>query len=94
MSSKPNNSRKIQTTLRLPESLYRQAKRLVEKERRAGNLNDFFIAALRAYIKATERQNIDAMFALMADDSEYQDEASRIAEEFAASDAETLSHEE
>ena len=89
MPVKTTRDSKIQTTLRLPAPLYRRAKKLVEAKR-AKNLNDFFTAALSAYIRATERHNIDSDFALMADDDEYQREAQAIAKEFAESDAETL----
>lgn len=90
MAVKTIQDNKIQTTLRLPAPLYRRAKKLVEKGKRANNLNDLFVAALSAYIRATERHSIDAEFALMAEDDEYQREARAIAKEFAESDAETL----
>jgi hypothetical protein len=79
------------TTLRIPNSVYEQAKQLVESETAgAASLNDFFVNAIHAYVKLCERRRIDAAFAAMADDAAYQDEAILLADEFAASDWEAL----
>jgi hypothetical protein len=82
-------ARKMQTTLRLPRQLYERAKLFVESEK-MGSVNDFIVNALSAYVRAMERKAIDDAFAGMATDKQYQREALRIAEEFAASDAEAL----
>lgn len=82
---------KVRTTVRLPRSLYDEIRRLVEENSvMAGTFNDFLISALQAYLKMLKRKRIDAAFAGMAADSEYQREAGLIAEEFANSDWEAL----
>jgi hypothetical protein len=45
---------------------------------------------ITAYLKMYKRRQIDAMFAHMAEDADYQKEASLLAEEFAQSDWEAL----
>jgi len=82
--------RKVQKTLRLPNTLYEQAKTLVEEEKKAESINDFIVAALTAYVKAMHRKIIDDAFCKMAEDTDYQKEAILISEEFADSDAETI----
>ena len=77
----------VQTTLRLPDSLYRRAKELVAREH-SRSVNEFIVSALSAYVKAKERRTIDDAFAAMKDDDDYQREALSIAEEFLASDLE------
>lgn len=82
---------KIQTTLRLPRALHDQARKFVEaSSTNAQNLNDFIVAALRAYVKLLERRQIDAAFAGMAEDANHHREAQLIAEEFEQSDWEAL----
>ncbi len=84
-------ARKVQTTLRLPGALYAQAKSLVETGASAAEtLNDFIVAAVRAYVRLLERRRIDAAFRGMAEDAPYHREAQLIAEEFEASDWEAL----
>ena len=85
----PRTGDKTQTTLRLPQKLYEQAKLLVERERN-GSMNDFVVAALTAYVHALERRAIDDAFRGMAQDKEYQRETLQIMREFAASDGETI----
>ena len=87
-NSLPQTKRALQTTLRLPDSLYQQARKLVSLHKHADSMNDLIIAALTAYLKAVDRTMIDRAFAGMADDPEYREEAALIAKEFAASDAE------
>ena len=77
----------VQTTLRLPDSLYRRAKELVARER-SRSVNEFIVNALAAYVKAKERRTIDDAFAAMKDDDDYQREAVSVAEEFLTSDLE------
>jgi len=89
------------TTVRLPLPVYEQAKCFVDKERGIGgagqpriSLNDFFVAAIKAYLKMYRRRQIDAAFAGMAEDADYQKEAKLLAEEFEFSDWEALGLEE
>jgi hypothetical protein len=82
------------TTVRLPRAVYDQAKRFVESEKQNTatflSLNDFFVTAIQAYIKLHRRRQIDAAFAMMVEDANYQKEASLLAEEFEISDWDAL----
>jgi hypothetical protein len=82
------------TTVRIPRPVYDQAKHFVDTERSSAatsvSLNDFFVMAIQAYVKLYKRRQIDAAFAMMAEDTDYQKEASLLAEEFEPSDWEAL----
>ncbi len=86
------------TTVRLPVPVYDQARCVVEKERKGQSgsisLNDLIVAAITAYLKLYKRKQIDAAFAGMSEDADYQKEAKLLAEEFEASDWEALRLEE
>jgi hypothetical protein len=86
------------TTVRLPRPVYDEAKCVVDTEKGgAGNsisLNDLIVTALTAYLKMYKRRQIDAQFACMAEDADYQKEARLLAEEFEQSDWEALGLEE
>jgi hypothetical protein len=88
-SSVTQSARKVQTTLRLPRQLYEKAKLCVESGSK-GSVNDLIVSALTAYVRALERKAIDDAFQPMGTDKLYQREALRLAEQFAASDAETI----
>ena len=82
---------RVRTTVRLPRPLYNEAKSYLGKDvSPADNINDFFVAAICNYVKLLRRRRIDAAFASIADDADYQKEAKLIAEEFAPSDWEAL----
>jgi hypothetical protein len=82
------------TTVRIPRSLYDQARHFVDTGKASGSasvsLNDFFVTAIQAYVKLHQRRQIDAAFATMAEDADYQKESSLLSEEFASSDWEAL----
>jgi hypothetical protein len=82
------------TTVRIPRPVYEQAKHFVDTERTSSatsvSLNDFFVTAIQAYVKLHKRRQIDAAFAMMAEDADYQKDANLLAEEFEASDWEAL----
>lgn len=86
------------TTVRLPLPVYDQAKCVVEKENRGAgvtiSLNDLIVSAIKAYLKMYKRRQIDAAFASMAEDADYQKEATLLDEEFEHSDWEALRLEE
>lgn len=87
------------TTVRLPGPLYDQARDVVEKEKSGGpgnsiSLNDLIVTAIKAYLRMYRRRQIDAAFASMAEDTDYQKEAALLAEEFEHSDWEALELEE
>jgi metal-responsive CopG/Arc/MetJ family transcriptional regulator len=77
------------TTLALPTDLLARVDHAVHMGK-ARSRNSFVATALRRELAAIERAEIDADFALMADDDEYQAEATRIVEEFAVADWEVL----
>ena len=54
------------------------------KEGKAKNRNDFIVMALQHELRAHEEADIDAAFAEMANDAEYQAEAELLEKEFAA----------
>lgn len=82
---------RVQTTIRLPRSVYEKAKSLVdERVIDVGTFNELVVAALLAYIKAARRKQIDRAFAAMAEDTDYQKEAQMIAIDFEEADWEAL----
>jgi hypothetical protein len=81
------------TTVRIPVPLYDQAKEMVCSEKAAGatvSLNDVIVSAIKVYVKIHARRKIDAAFAGMAEDANYQKAATLLAEEFEVSDWESL----
>jgi len=89
--TKISENRRVRTTVRLPRPLYDQARKFVDRDLvPADNINDFFVAAISAYVKLLERKEIDARFAGIANDANYQKEAKLIAEEFGQSDWESF----
>jgi hypothetical protein len=71
--------------------MYEQARQLVDAQQTgAASLNDFFVNAIQVYLQLCERRRIDAEFAMMTEDSDYQKESIVLAEEFSASDWEAL----
>ncbi len=85
------HAEKVRTTVRMPKPLYDEARKFVHQNvSPAATINDFFVAAVCAYVKLLHRKQVDAAFAAMAEDSDYQKEAQLIAEEFTQSDWEAL----
>jgi hypothetical protein len=80
------------TTVRLPVPVYDQAKNYVTNAAGTStiSLNDFFVCAIQAYLKLQKRRAIDAAFAKMSEDADYQKEAQLLSEEFESSDWEAL----
>src|SRR5205807_6760564 len=72
---------KVRTTVRLPRPLYDEVRQFVERDlNSAETINDFFVAAILAYVKLLRRKRIDAAYARMSEDADYQKEAKLIAE--------------
>jgi len=91
MTSVSDKSPSQTTTVRLPKPLYEEVRSVVKKGgTEARSLNEFIIAAIRTSLRMYKRQQIDAAFAGMAGDADYQKEATRMADEFAHSDWEAL----
>ena len=81
------------TTIRLPRPVYDQAKCVVNTEssgRARISLNDLIVMAITTYLKMYKRREIDAAFAGMAEEADYQKQAKLLAEEFDYSDWEAL----
>jgi hypothetical protein len=81
------------TTVRLPRPVYDQAKCVVNKESGGQtriSLNDLIVTAITTYLKMYKRRQIDAAFAGMAEDTDYQKEAKLLTEDFEYSDWEAL----
>lgn len=79
----------VRTTLSIPADLLEATDSAV-KAGKAKSRNEFVATALRKELAAIRRAEIDAEFAHMATDAEYQAEALAICEEFAVSDWEAF----
>lgn len=75
----------VRTTLALPEELLRDVDQAVW-EGKAKSRNELVAVALLHEMATLERAAIDAEFAEMAEDRAYQEEARKIAQEFARAD--------
>jgi ribosomal protein L1 len=83
--------KKVRTTVTLPKPIYEEARAFVEKKAdSADSLSSFFVAAIVAYVKLLKRKQIDAQFAAMRADKDFQKEAHLIAREFGPSDWEAF----
>ena len=83
--------RKVQTTVRLPDALYREIKNLVDEGQvQFESVNDLVIFSLEQFVGALNRKKIDAEFEDMAHDAKYAKVAKVLAHEFAGSDWEAL----
>jgi hypothetical protein len=74
------------TTVRLPRQVYELAKTAVEKSEAASSFNDFVVQAIEQKLQQLTEAEIDAAFAHMADDLDYQQDAVALAKEFEKSD--------
>jgi metal-responsive CopG/Arc/MetJ family transcriptional regulator len=79
----------VRTTLTLPSELLEDTDRAVSQGK-AKSRNDFVAKALRHELAALRRAEIDAAFAPMADDAQYQAEALQIEAELATASWEAL----
>lgn len=79
----------MRTTISLPDNLVREIDLLIE----TGNTksrNQLIIEALQDKVKQLKDADLDAQFALMADDADYIEETLNIESEFVDADAEAL----
>ncbi len=84
-------NKKVRTTLSIPEPVYEQAQKFVEdRESPADSVNAFFVRAITAYVNLLKRREIDAQFAAMADDKDFQRHATLISDQFSRSDWEAF----
>jgi metal-responsive CopG/Arc/MetJ family transcriptional regulator len=83
------DNRIIRTTLTLPVELLEATDRAIS-EGKAKSRNEFVARAIRNELAVQKRAEIDAAFAEMGNDAEYQAEVEIINQEFAQSDWEAL----
>jgi len=83
------SAQSVRTTITLPADLVDAADRAV-REGRARSRNDLLVTALRRELAAQERAEIDAAFAALANDHEFQQESIALAEEAVQSGWEAL----
>jgi len=74
------------TTVRLPRRVYELAKTAVAKSDAASSFNDFVVQASEQKLQQLTESEIDAAFAHMSQDSDYQRTAVALAKEFERSD--------
>jgi hypothetical protein len=74
------------TTVRLPKRTYQLAKVAVEKSDTASSFNDFVVQAIEQKLRQLTESEIDAAFARMSDDPEYQRDSIAMTKEFETSD--------
>lgn len=77
---------KIQKTIRLPLSLIHEAERFITACGHCESINEFIVKSIRLRIEVLKRRELDAKFAEMSEDTDYQKEANLMAEEFEISD--------
>jgi len=83
------NGKKIRMTMEIPEDLLTEVDSYV-REGKVESREDFFARAAQTELAALKRDAIDAEISLMATDSDYQEEATRISQEFASADWEAF----
>jgi hypothetical protein len=76
------------TTVRLPRGVYDQTKTAIKKSVAAASFNDFVVQAIKEKLHKLTESEIDAAFASMASDPDYQRDSIALAKEFSHSDAE------
>ena len=77
------------TTVRLPRQVYERAKTVVIQSQ-ASSFNEFVVQAIEEKVRRLTEAEIDAAFAQMAQDTDYQRTSIALANEFAKSDWEAL----
>jgi hypothetical protein len=92
MAMRRTQKSKLQvTTIRVPASLYNEAKAVVASGAdEANSLNDLIVDSLRERLLRIQEARLDAKFAEMKNDRRYQEQAVRIATEFEHSDWDAL----
>jgi hypothetical protein len=77
------------TTVRLPRHVYDRAKTIVVRSQ-ASSFNEFVVQAIEEKVRRLTEAEIDAAFAQMSTDEDYQRNSIAIASEFEKSDWEAL----
>src|SRR5271166_7086482 len=73
------------TTVRLPRHVYEQAK-TVAVQSQASSFNEFVVQAIEEKVRRLTEAEIDAAFAHMANDADYQRDSIALASQFENSD--------
>lgn len=77
------------TTVRLPKQVYERAKTAIVRSQ-ASSFNEFVVQAIEEKVRRLTEAEIDAAFARMADDPDYQRDSIALARAFERSDWEAL----
>ena len=85
-----SGAQKIQKTVRLPASLFREVEHAIRAFGRNESVNEFIVRSMKLRLDLLRRKQIDAKFREMSTDAVYQKQARLIAEEFEASDWEAM----
>ena len=80
---------KIQKTVRLPKLLFEEVEHLIRCCARQESINDFIVKSMKLRVNLLKRKELDAQFAEMSKDTDYQKNSQLILEEFECSDWET-----
>jgi hypothetical protein len=80
---------KIQKTVRLPKLLFEEVEHLIRCCTQRESVNDFIVKSMKLRISVLKRKELDAKFAEMSKDTDYQKNAQMLMEEFEYSDWET-----
>jgi hypothetical protein len=89
MPSTPSEKKYQNTTVRLPRRVYELAKTVINRSQ-GSSFNEFVVQAIEEKVRRLTEAEIDAAFALMAQDTDYQRESTAMAREFEMSDWEAL----
>jgi hypothetical protein len=81
------------TTVRMPKHVYERAKTAISRSQ-ASSFNEFVVQAIEEKVRRMTEAEIDAAFAGMARDSDYQRESIAMANEFEKSDWESFRYTE
>lgn len=82
----PAHKKYQSTTIRMPARLYEEARRVVQTRQDLSSFNELVVEAVKEKLQTLAEQDIDAAFAGMATDPDYQRDAVSMAREFAHSD--------
>jgi hypothetical protein len=80
------------TTLRVPKRVYELAKDAIRRSQQS-SFNEFVVQAIEEKLRRMTEAEIDAAFASMADDADYQGAAVAMAREFETSDWQAMQSE-
>jgi len=78
------------TTVRMPKKVYECAKTAVDRLSDVSSLNEFVVEAVVEKLQTLKEAEIDAAFAKMATDLDYQRDAIALTREFETSDRDAL----